>query len=100
MRDAIKSPGGAKTFAIGLYDYIYGEDSLQHRFERFVQVISSLPRKQTRVFTWPLLTVFGFIANPDEHMFLKPRVTQKAAEKYKFAFHYKSRPNWETSKFI
>jgi hypothetical protein len=57
-----------------------------------------LPRKQTRVLTWPLHTVFGFIARPEEHIFIKPRVTQAAAEKYAYPFVYKSRPNWETYK--
>jgi len=96
LRDAIRSPEGAKAFSIGLYDYVYGKDSLQTRFERFVTVIAGLPRKQTRVLTWPLVTVFGFLANPAEHIFLKPRVTQAAAAKYKFDFDYRSKPNWNT----
>jgi hypothetical protein len=41
-------------------------------------------------------TIFGFLGNPEEHIFLKPRVTQIAAEKYQFDFRYKSRPNWDT----
>lgn len=96
LRDALKEAIGAKTFATGLFDYLYGAGTLQHRFENFVDIISTLPRKQTRVLTWPLVTVFGFLGNPDEHIFLKPRVTKIAAEKYRFDFHYKSRPNWET----
>ena len=42
------------------------------------------------------MTVFGFIAEPEKHIFLKPKVTQKAAEKYRFDFDYISPPNWET----
>lgn len=96
LRDAIKSDEGAQLFATGLYDYVYGTQSLKERFEAFVEVIRQLPRKQTRVLTWPLITVFGFIANPEEHMFLKPRVTQTAAVKYGFEFFYSSKPNWDT----
>ena len=96
LRDAVKTPAGAKAFAHGLFNYIYGDASLQDRFEQFTEVLASLPRKQTRVLTWPLQTVFGFIGNPDEHIFLKPRVTRIAAEKYGYAFQYVSRPNWET----
>jgi hypothetical protein len=96
LRDAIRVPEGARTFATGLYDYVYGEEPLKKRFEDFSDLISTLPRKQTRVHTWPLQTVFGFIANPQEHIFLKPRVTQIAAEKYDYDFLYRSRPNWET----
>jgi hypothetical protein len=59
-------------------------------------MIGSVPRKQTCVLTWPLLTVFPLLANPDEHIFLKPRVTQAAAEKYAYPFANTSRPNWNT----
>lgn len=96
LRDAIRSEEGAKTFAVGLYNYIYGTGRLEKRFNDFISVIAALPRKQTRVLTWPLVTVFGFIANPVEHIFLKPRVTKIAAEKYRFDFKYTSKPNWET----
>ncbi len=96
LRDAVKEVHGAKAFVLGLFDYVYGRTSLQDRFENFSSVLATLPRKQTRVHTWPLQTVFGFIANPDEHIFLKPRVTQVAAEKYDFDFQYRSKPNWET----
>lgn len=49
-----------------------------------------------RVRTWPLQTVFGFIANPREFIFLKPRVTQAAANAYGLDFLYESKPNWTT----
>ncbi|MDB5221785.1 MAG: hypothetical protein JWN83_452 [Chitinophagaceae bacterium] len=100
LRDAVKSEEGAKAFANGLYEYVYGKNSFQKRFEKFSEVLDSLPRKPTRVRTWPLQTVFGFMANPKEHIFLKPRVTQAAAKKYNYEFIYRSKPNWETYKSL
>jgi hypothetical protein len=41
-----------------------------------------------------LITVFGFIARPDKHLFLKPIVTRKAARAYGFDFQYRSQPSW------
>jgi hypothetical protein len=96
LRDAVKPPEGAKAFAKGLFNYVYGTEELQLRFEKFSEVLISLPRRQTRVSTWPLQTVFGFLASPHEHIFLKPKVTQIAARKYNYNFVYQSRPNWET----
>jgi hypothetical protein len=49
-----------------------------------------------RVLTWPLVTVFGFIAQPGAHIFLKPTVTRAAASEYGFEFRYESRPSWDT----
>lgn len=96
LRDAVKTNAGAKIFAEGLYNYIYGDGPLNERFVNFSNAVAALPRIQTRVFTWPVVTVFGFIGNPREHFFLKPRVTKLAAEKYAFTFDYHSRPDWET----
>lgn len=94
LRDAVKSEAGAKAFATGLYHFLYGRGSRQDRFEAWCQIVASLPRKQTRVSTWPIVTVFGFIAQPDRHIFLKPNVTRRAAQEYRFPFHYESRPDW------
>lgn len=58
--------------------------------------MAALPRRQTRVLTWPVVTVVGFIAQPDRHMFLKPDVTRAAAKACGVDFQYASRPNWAT----
>jgi hypothetical protein len=96
FRDAVKSEDGARTFAQALYGFLYGVASADKRFAAYAQSLGKLPVRQTRVLTWPLLTVFGFIAEPTSHIFLKPRVTQAAAEAYDFDFHYKSKPSWDT----
>ena len=96
LRDAVKTNESAKTFAEGLYEYVYGRKKLQQRFDAFTETLSNLPRKQTRVLTWPLQTVFGFIADPSQHIFLKPNITKIAAKKYDHPFLYQSKPNWET----
>jgi hypothetical protein len=96
LRDAIRSPAGARLFSQGLYDWLHGRGTGEQRFTRWVEAVAQLPRRQTRVLTWPLVTVFGFIAAPSEHIFLKPRVTQAAAREYREDFRYVSRPNWAT----
>ena len=96
LRDAVRSRGGAEQFATGLYALLHGPGGTRERFEAWIETVGELPRKQTRVLTWPVVTVFGFIALPKEHIFLKPRVTQTAAGLYGFDFTYRSRPNWET----
>ena len=96
LRDAVKSRVGAEAFARGLFDFLHGPGAVERKFEQWCTVVADLPRKQTRVSTWPIVTVFGFIAQPDRHIFLKPNVTRLAAEKYGYAFHYRSRPAWKT----
>jgi hypothetical protein len=96
LRDALRAPEGAHDFAHGLYDFLHGHQALEHRFERWVALIDGLPRRQTRVLTWPLVTVFGFIAQPRRHMFMKPNTMRAAARAYGYDLPYRSRPSWET----
>jgi hypothetical protein len=96
LRDAVKTRAGAQHFSTGMYDFLHGRAATRTRFERWCEVIGDLPRRQTRVLTWPLVTVFGFIAQPELHVFLKPTVTRIAAEAYGHEFRYMSRPNWDT----
>jgi hypothetical protein len=96
LRDAVRSDVGAKLFAEGLFKFLHGSNSLEQRFVDWVAAVDRLPRKQTRVVTWPLITVFGFIAQPDQHIFLKPNTTRQAARKLGMPFDYSSRPNWQT----
>jgi hypothetical protein len=96
LRDAVRSTAGARSFATGLRDFLYGRGEDEARFGRWCETIAGLPRRQTRVLTWPLVTVFGFIAQPEQHIFLKPNVTREAAKKYEFEFEYRSRPEWAT----
>ena len=96
LRDAVKPPAGARAFANGLYEFLHGQGSAETKLKRWCETIAALPRKQTRVLTWPLVTIFGFIAQPEAHIFLKPNVTRIAARKYGFDFQYQSRPTWNT----
>lgn len=96
LRDAVRQEDGAKRFSEGLFALLHGEGPLEQRFIDWVATVDQLPRKQTRVLTWPLVTVFGFIAQPQRHIFLKPTTTREAARKISLPFDYTSRPNWKT----
>jgi hypothetical protein len=92
LRDAVRTPRGARRFAEALYAFLYRSDGGAEAFDRWVEALADLPRKQTRVLTWPLATVFGFLAQPDRHFFLKPNVTRAAARAYGLDLPYHSRP--------
>ena len=94
LRDAVRSPAGAQAFATALFDFLHGSDPLDVRFSNWVAAVEALPRRQTRVLTWPLITVFGFIAQPKTHFFFKPTVTREAAQRYGVKLPYASRPSW------
>jgi hypothetical protein len=94
LRDAVRSPTGAKTFSLALFDLLHGVEAMEVRFDNWIEAVGRLPRRQTRVLTWPLATVFGFIAQPRTHFFLKPIVTREAARRFGKDLPYASRPSW------
>ncbi len=96
LRDAVRPPAGAERFAEGLFDWLHGSGRPSTRFARWCRTVADLPREQTRVLTWPVLTTFGFIARPRVHMMLKPMVTRRAAREYGFDFRYSATPQWGT----
>lgn len=95
LRDAVRTPAAAMRFVAGVHELVNGSPN-RRAFERWCAVVESLPRRQTRVLTWPIVTVIGFLAQPRMQMFLKPTVTRRAAKAYGFDFQYESRPNWAT----
>ena len=92
--------GADEDAAPGLDRSVEGEHrnlrAERERFERWTDVVQSLPRRQTRVATWPVVTVFGAIARPRVHVFVKPLTIRRAAEAYGFDLEYRSTPGWET----
>jgi hypothetical protein len=94
LRDAIRTPAGARAFASALFDLLHGPGTIEARFSKWIEAVGRLPRRKTRVLTWPLVTVFGFIAQPRTHFFLKPTVTREAARRYGVELPYASRPSW------
>jgi hypothetical protein len=94
LRDAVKTPAGARLFATELYAFLYGHGPLQRRFNDWIEALADLPQRKSRVLTWPVATVFGFIARPDRHMLLKPRAMRKAAHQYGYALAHCPTPSW------
>jgi hypothetical protein len=92
LRDAVKSDRGARSFVSALREVLHGSGNLSRRFDRWCNALAGLPRRQTRVLTWPVATVFPFLAEPGKHFFLKPRVTQRAFAAYGLPFDYVSKP--------
>ncbi|MGZ6176260.1 MAG: hypothetical protein ACXWNB_10530 [Candidatus Binataceae bacterium] len=96
LRDATKAPEGARLFATALFQFLHGGGTLRSRFEAWRNAVADLPRPKSRVLTWPVLTVFSFVAQPRRHFYLKPTVTRRAAKAYGYDLAYHAKPDWPT----
>lgn len=91
LKDGLKPPGHAGKFAVAVVDLLYGAEPFQSRFGRFATMLEEIDSAK-----WTVATYFPFFAFPAEHMFLKPMVTQQAAELCGFEISYDSKLNWKT----
>lgn len=72
----------------------------EQRFTAMAVALEKLPAPGSPVASWPVATLFPYLARPDDHMFLKPSPTQEAAKRLAFELNYKSSVNWLTYKSL
>lgn len=96
LRDALHIGGGAKTFSEGLHTLLHERGSDKELFAQWIMSVAQLPRKKSRVLSWPVLTFFPFIAQPQKHMIMKPSAMKLAAEELNYDLEYSSKPSYRT----
>lgn len=96
LRDAVRTTDGARIFARGLHNLLYERGPLSERFIAWIVSVMELPRKKSRVCSWPVVTFFPYIAQPSKHMILKPTAMLTAAAELEYDFDYSSKPSFRT----
>ncbi len=91
LKDGLANPPAQTEFASSLYELLYSSGSFRDRFEKFAHVLEGIGANK-----WTTATYFPFIVHPDQYMFVKPTITQKAAELSAFEINYRPELNWLT----
>lgn len=91
LKDGLESPAGQQAFARSLFDLLYGKEELKPRFEKYADMLGDIGAAK-----WTIATYFLFIVFPEEHVFLKPVVTQEAADISAYEINYRPELNWYT----
>jgi len=95
FRDGLKISENCRLFAESLYAVLHGTDEFAARFDAFGDALRVLGAGK-----WTIATYFLFFMHPDAHMFVKPTVTQNAADVCAFDINYKPEVNARTYKAI
>ena len=95
LRDGLRDPEGQKRFGSALFDVLYGPGMLEGRFDEFSRVLTDLDAGK-----WTTASYFPFIFHHDKYMFVKPTVTQHAADVCAYNINYTPQLNWETYKSV
>ena len=69
-------------------------------FEALVGSLAAMPTPGSAVSSWPVVTIFPWLARPHSHMFVRPSQTQAAANRLGFEINYQSTPNWRTYRSV
>jgi len=68
-------------------------------FKAMAEAVGQLPADGGKVFTWPIVTLLPFVADPKRYLALKPTNTELMAARMSYDLKYDSAPNWETYDF-
>jgi hypothetical protein len=86
-----ENSGNQKIFSEALFYHLYSKDSLKERFLAFRKALKELNAEK-----WTIATYFLHLIYPDSCPFMKPMVTQKAAEAFGYPLDYTSNIQWDT----
>jgi hypothetical protein len=93
LKDGLVFIEQQKYFSETLYDLLYGIAHPEVRFTQFADCLLEIGAAK-----WTIATYYLFITDPEKNMFLKPKVTQQAADVCAFELNYRPALNWLTYK--
>lgn len=91
LKDGLDLPSNQQAFATALFNLLYEDEDLKPRFERYADILEGIGAAK-----WTIATYFLFIIYPEKYVFLKPTVTQNAADISGFEINYRPTLNWHT----
>jgi hypothetical protein len=92
---ALQEASAARLFFAALFDLLAAPAPERCLFEALAVATALLPGGRSEA-SWPLVTLFPFIAQPDRHIILQPSFTCEAAQRLGLDLHYAPEPNWAT----
>lgn len=96
LRQGLSDAEAARGFHAALLGVVEEPVPTPEAFAALVAATERLPQPGSKVVTWPVVTLFPFVARPERHMFLKPEVTKEAGRRHGFELNYDPWPNWRT----
>jgi hypothetical protein len=97
LRDAFMRTERMPALLIALADLLDADVMTTELYDAYLTAFAALtPPGQKSAMSWPIVTVFPYIARPDNHMFLKPASMRNAAAGLGADIKFKSAPNAQT----
>jgi hypothetical protein len=95
LKDGLDSSESQERFAVSLFEILFGLIPLEKRFTSFAKVLEDIGAGK-----WTIATYFLFIIQPEKYMFVKPTITQHAADLCGISINYQPQLNWLTYRLV
>lgn len=95
LKNGLKDSEHMELFSENLYQLLYGNEGVEERFVSFARTLEAIKAAK-----WTTLSYFLFIVFPDKYIFIKPIVTEPAAEISAFEINYRPDLNWRTYRSV
>jgi hypothetical protein len=96
LAEGLADSDAARGFFEALFELLAASEPDEVRFEALAAAVAKLPPGGVRETGWYLTTVLPFVAQPERHMVLRPKLACEAALRLRLELGYRSAPNWST----
>jgi hypothetical protein len=94
LKEALHDVDASRGFFRALFEVLGVPVPGRARFEKLFSATLHLPG--TLASKWPIATLFPFVAQPERHVFLRPKPMREAAERLGCDLRFNETPNWPT----
>lgn len=95
LAGGLKDPEAATAFFTALFPYLATAVPERAGFEALSAAVAGFPREASGP-AWPLVTLLPFIARPEQHALVRPKLTSQAAHRLGLELRFAAEPNWTT----
>ncbi len=93
FQEVLRDPAIARRFFEELFALLAESAPGQARFEALASTVAAVPGGASEA-GWAVVTTLPFIAQPDRHVVLRPRLTCDAAHRLGLELRYTAQPAW------
>lgn len=95
LAPGLQDEGAARAFFAALFDLLASAAPAQAGFDALAAAVAGFPHAPASS-AWPLVTLLPFLAQPDRHVLLRPKLTTQAAHRLGLELRFAADPNWVT----
>lgn len=95
LAEGLADPEAAGAFFTALFAFLATPAPEAAAFDALAAAVARFPGGAGPA-GWPLLTLLPFLAQPGQHLLLRPKLTSQAAHRLGFELRFAAAPNWTT----